>query len=62
MELLGQEPNKVYGSLHYGGEWPNNVSTQTSWTLPTGNFSDDFHVFALEWEPTEVRWYVDDTL
>ena len=23
-ELIGQEPNRVYGTLHYGGEWPNN--------------------------------------
>jgi beta-glucanase (GH16 family) len=62
MELLGQEPNKVYGTLHYGAAEPNNVSTGDSYTLPTGNFSDDFHVFALEWEPTEIRWYVDDIL
>jgi beta-glucanase (GH16 family) len=62
MELLGHEPNKVYGTLHYGAEEPNNISSGDSYTLPTGDFSDDFHVFALEWEPTEIRWYVDDTL
>ncbi len=59
MELLGQEPNKVYGTLHYGGEWPNNVHTGTSYTLPNGNFSDDFHLFVLEWDTTAFRWYVD---
>jgi beta-glucanase (GH16 family) len=31
--------------------------------LPTGKrFSDDFHVFALEWEPEAIRFYVDDNL
>lgn len=59
MELIGHEPNKVYGTLHYGSEWPDNVHTGKSYVLPQGNFSDDFHVFALEWERTEFRWYVD---
>jgi beta-glucanase (GH16 family) len=59
MEYLGHEPNKVYGTLHYGGRWPENVHTGKSYTLPAGNFSDDFHVFTLEWEQNEFRWYVD---
>lgn len=59
MELLGQEPEKVYGTLHYGGEWPGNVHTGTSYTLPGGSFSEDFHLFTLEWDSTEFRWYVD---
>jgi beta-glucanase (GH16 family) len=60
MELLGQEPNKVYGALHYGGEYPNNVHTSNFYILPHGNFSDDFHVYSLEWESNEIRWYVDN--
>lgn len=59
MELLGHEPNKAYGTLHYGGEWPDNVHTGTFYVLPRGNFSEDFHIFTLEWEPNEFRWYVD---
>jgi len=62
MELVGHEPNKVHGTLHYGGEWPNNVSSGLSRTLPQGDFSNELHVFRLEWEPTEFRWYVDDQL
>lgn len=59
MELLGQQPNVVHGTLHYGGRWPNNVHSGTSYTLPTGDFSEAFHVFTIEWEPGEFRWYVD---
>ncbi len=62
MELVGHEPNKVHGTLHYGGEWPNNVNSGASRTLPQGDFSNEFHVFRLEWEPAEFRWYVDDQL
>jgi len=62
IELLGQEPNTVHGTLHYGGSWPNNVHTGKPFVLTNGTFADDFHVFALEWEPGVMRWYVDGTL
>ncbi|MFW5995419.1 MAG: glycoside hydrolase family 16 protein, partial [Spirochaetia bacterium] len=59
LELVGQEPDVVHGTLHYGGEWPDNTSSGSSFELDSGTFSDDFHVFALEWEEGEMRWYVD---
>lgn len=59
MEYLGQKPREVFGTLHYGGPWPRNVYSGKTYTLPTGTFADDFHVFAIEWEPGEIRWYVD---
>jgi len=59
MELLGHETARVYGTLHYGGEWPNNVHTGTSFFLPERDFASDFHLFAVEWDTTEFRWYVD---
>ncbi len=59
VEYLGHEPDKVHGTLHYGGSWPNNTSSQRSMQLSGGNFHDDFHEFALEWERREIRWYVD---
>jgi len=62
MELLGHEPQKVYGTIHYGGQYPNNVHTGESYQLTSGSFSSDYHIFTLEWEENEIRWYVDDTL
>jgi len=59
VELLGQEPNKVYGTLHYGGQWPNNAHSGGFYVLPQSDFSKDFHLFTLEWDTTEFRWYVD---
>lgn len=59
MELVGHEPNRVHGTLHYGNPWPGNVFSGSSTTLPSGTFADSFHVFAIEWEPTEIRWYLD---
>jgi beta-glucanase (GH16 family) len=62
MELLGQDPIRVYGTLHYGGEYPDNKQWGDSYTLTSGSFTSAFHVFALEWEENEFRWYVDDIL
>jgi beta-glucanase (GH16 family) len=60
MELIGSAPGTSYGTLHFG-----NPAERSSgeFNLPEGEtFSDDFHVFAVEWEPDEIRWYVDDVL
>src|SRR4030095_1592576 len=60
MEMIGSEPNRVYATLHFGNP-PEHASN--SYDLPDGtNYSDEFHVFALEWEPNEIRWYVDGNL
>jgi beta-glucanase (GH16 family) len=51
---------RVHGTLHYGRAWPQNVSSGADYTLPNAaNPADDFHVYALEWEEDEIRWYVD---
>ena len=50
-----------HGSLHGPGYSGGNPLTRT-YTLPTGALADDFHVYAVEWEPNVVRWYVDATL
>ncbi|MDX1501370.1 MAG: glycoside hydrolase family 16 protein [Thermoanaerobaculia bacterium] len=60
VELLGHEPDLIHGTIHFGGEWPANTSRATDWRLAGGDFHDGFHLFAVEWEPGELRWYVDD--
>lgn len=52
----------VGGALHFGGSYPANTSTSASYSLGGGNFADTFHVYAVEWEPDTIRWYVDGTL
>jgi len=62
MEWVGHAPATVHGTLHYGDVSPNNQSSGSSFTLTSGSFADDFHVFALEWEAGIMRWYVDGQL
>ena len=60
MEYLGQKPREVFGTLHYGAAWPRNVHSGATYSRPDGQgFDEAFHVFALEWEHGEIRWYVD---
>jgi beta-glucanase (GH16 family) len=52
----------IGGAIHYGGGWPDNVHASGTYAPGGVNFADDFHVYAIEWEPERIRWYVDDTL
>jgi beta-glucanase (GH16 family) len=63
MENIGKEPGKIHGSLH----GPTSAGTATDITaavsLDSGkDFAAAFHVYAVEWEPAAVRFYVDSTL
>lgn len=53
--------NRIYGTIHYGGEFPDNLRSGESYVVAT-DVTSDFHVYAVEWDPTEIRWYVDDIL
>ncbi len=47
--------------------WPEHrrptSDTTAPFSLPAGqNFADDFHLYAVEWEPGTIRFYVDTAL
>jgi len=57
----GELESRVFGSLHYGKPWPDNVYTGQATHLPGNvNPADDFHTYAIEWEEGEIRWYIDN--
>ncbi len=51
--------NRVYGTLHYGGGWPSNTHTGNAFS-PSTSVADNYHTYAVEWEPGAIRWYVDN--
>ena len=61
VNLGGSGGNVIHGTIHYGGEWPNNTYTGGAYVVPT-DAQTNFHTYALEWDPTEMRWYVDGVL
>jgi beta-glucanase (GH16 family) len=59
MENIGREPSSIHGSMHGPGYFGDRAYTSV-YKLPGGlRFSDDFHLFAIEWEPGAARFYVD---
>lgn len=61
-EGWGSDTSKAAGTLHYGGVWPNNKYSGKDYHFEESSSTMDFHEYALEWEPGEIRWYVDDVL
>ena len=59
--LGGTGGNIVLGTLHYGGESPNNVFSGNEYVVPS-SATEEFHLYALEWDSNEIRWYVDGVL
>lgn len=62
MEGKGRLPNWTSGALHRGPDAGNNLITSAHYELPTGDFHQEWHLFAVEWEAAQIRWYVDDVL
>jgi beta-glucanase (GH16 family) len=61
MENVDIEKSRIRGSIH-GPGYSARESLTSAFTLPQGPFSDAFHVFAVEWEPQTIRFFVDDEL
>lgn len=59
MEILGHNTNTTHGTIHYGNP---HGQQQGTYVLSEGSFSDSFHEFILEWEPGEMRFYIDGNL
>ncbi len=56
MEVLGSSVDTAYGTVHYGEP---HAEQQGTVVLENGTFADDFHEFSVEWEPGEMRFYID---
>ncbi len=63
MENIGKEPGVVHGSVH-GPLTTGSASDVTAAVkLVSGkDFAADFHLYAVEWDPDTIRFYVDSTL
>ncbi len=59
MENIGGRPDTVRGTLHGPGYFRDD-SIGLDFILSNQRYADDFHIFAVEWEPDQIRWYVDE--
>ncbi len=60
MEYRGQDPVSIHGTIH-GPGYSGGQGVTDEYTLSSGRFDSDFHVFAIEWGPDFIDFYVDDT-
>ena len=57
MEILGDTPNVTHMTYHYTDASGAQKGPGTSWT--GADFSADWHVFGVDWQPDAIVWYVD---
>ena len=58
MEMIGDEPDIVYGVSHC----MKNGRVIKTYGKQEGVDTENFHTYALEWKQDTLRWYIDDTL
>jgi beta-glucanase (GH16 family) len=60
MEIVGEVPTQVLGSIHFGSGFPKRELVTHTHTLDNQSTVADWHVYAVEWTPGEIKWFVDD--
>lgn len=61
MELRGQEPHIIHGTIHGPGYSGGNPISK-AYALTNSRFDTDFHIFAIEWDADKIDFFVDDYL
>ena len=59
MEHVGNQPDKVFSTLHYPEHSGGNGDSEE---IEITDVEQDFHVYKLIWSPDALQFYVDDTL
>ena len=59
MEGKGRLPHYASAAIHRGPRGRNKIFSKT-YTLEGKSFFDGFHVFAIEWDENQIKWFVDD--
>ena len=56
MEMVGDDPTAIYMTQHFGTR-DNHQFKQGDFKGP--DFTQDFHIFSIEWDATSIRWLID---
>lgn len=60
LESRGTQVEKAIGTIHFGDSWPRNQHKGTEFTIPGKNAAEAFHVYAIEWNKDEIKWFIDE--
>ena len=60
MEMIGGSgrERQSHGNLYWDQNGPRD--NPKTYTLSSGRFYDEFHVFSITWDEEEIKWFVDD--
>ena len=56
MEVKGDQTDRCYGTLHFGEP---HEQRQGFRDIKGPDYAEDYHVYAVEYEPGKITWYVD---
>nr|AGS53073.1 laminarinase [uncultured bacterium contig00033] len=59
VESIGSASNRYNSALHWDGYGENHKSVGSDINRPVNIYDGEFHVFALDWSPSEYVFYVD---
>lgn len=59
MEYLGNEPDKIFGTIHYGHDFWRFTGEEYRLPEGEGTFHDEFHVFSVLWNENCIEFLVD---
>jgi beta-glucanase (GH16 family) len=54
----GTDHGTIHGPLG-GGDYNGGVGVGGTYTLPSGALADNFHIYAIEWTPNQIKWFLD---
>ncbi|MEQ9460426.1 MAG: family 16 glycosylhydrolase [Phycisphaeraceae bacterium] len=53
------ETNRYYRTYHYGEDWRDHRSAGGYWHNHTQSLADDYHTYAVQWTPSQLKFYFD---
>jgi beta-glucanase (GH16 family) len=59
LEFIGREPDHIYATVHAPG-YSGGSGVGSNLIVNQESLRNNFHVYAIEWEENEIRWYFDD--
>ena len=59
MEHVGNDLNKIHGTLHFPGRSGGNADSSTK---IISNASTEFHIYSIDWRADSIKFYIDNEL
>ncbi len=63
MEWIARDENTIHGTIHYSNNGESSgYESQTATYRNGASFAETWHVYAVEWTASELKWYIDGNL